>query len=271
MKIAKMNKKSLVMLVLLGVLLIGVVLINGCIPEDVVPVEEPETQIENVSPKEAYDLIQENKGNPDFVILDVRTSEEFASEHIENAINLDYYSETFRDDLDKLDEDKAYVIYCKSGGRSGSTLNTMEELGFTEVYNIVGGITSWKIEELPIILKEEPEPPTPIIENINPEEAYDLIQENKDNPDFMILDVRTPGEFASEHIENAINLNYYSETFRDDLDKLDRGKTYVIYCRSGGRSGNALNIMEELGFMEVYNIVGGISSWKAKGLPVSSE
>ena len=145
-----MNKKNLGMLVLLGVLLIGAVLINGCIPEDTVPVEEPKAQIENISPGAAYGLIQENKNNPDFVILDVRTSGEFASGHIENAINLDYYSATFRDDLDKLDKDKTYVIYCHSGGRSGNALKIMEELGFMKVYNILGGISAWKAEGLPI-------------------------------------------------------------------------------------------------------------------------
>jgi len=105
-----------------------------------------------------------------------------------------------------------------------------------------------------------------IIENITPEEAYILIQENKDNPNFLILDVRTPEEFLGEYIENAVNLDYYSDTFRNDLDKLDKNKTYLIYCRSGRRSENALNIMKELDFGEVYNILGGIIKWKSEGL-----
>jgi len=105
-----------------------------------------------------------------------------------------------------------------------------------------------------------------IIENITPEEAYILIQENKDNPNFVILDVRTPEEFLGEYIENAVNLDYYSDTFRNDLDKLDKNKTYLIYCRSGRRSENALNIMKELDFREVYNMLGGIIKWKSEGL-----
>ena len=110
------------------------------------------------------------------------------------------------------------------------------------------------------------ETPTQIIEDITPQEAFTLIQ---NNPDFVILDVRTPEEFAEEYIENAINLDYYSEAFRDDLDKLDKNKTYIIYCRSGSRSGNALTIMDELNFGEVYNVLGGINSWKAEGLPTT--
>ena len=105
------------------------------------------------------------------------------------------------------------------------------------------------------------------IKNITPEGAHILIKENKDNPNFTILDVRTPEEFLGEYMENAVNLDYYSDTFRNDLDKLDKNKTYLIYCRSGRRSENALNIMKELDFREVYNVLGGITKWKSEGLP----
>lgn len=109
-----------------------------------------------------------------------------------------------------------------------------------------------------------------IIENITPEEAYILIQENKDNLNFIILDVRTPEEFLDEYIENAVNLDYYSDNFRNDLDKLDKNKTYLIYCRSGRRSGNALNVMKELDFREAYNMLSGIIKWKSERLPTTS-
>jgi len=114
-----------------------------------------------------------------------------------------------------------------------------------------------------------PNQETQIIENITPPEAFALIQDNHNNPDFVILDVRTPEEFADGHIENAINLDYYSETFQDELDKLDKKKTYLIYCRSGKRSSNALNIAGELEFREAYNMLGGILEWQAEGLPLT--
>jgi len=108
---------------------------------------------------------------------------------------------------------------------------------------------------------------TATIEDITPQEAFTLIQNNQDNPDFVIIDVRTPEEFGAEHIENATNINFYSETFRDMLNNLDKNKTYLIYCKVGGRSGSALDIMAELNFKEVYNILGGINLWKAEGFP----
>jgi rhodanese-related sulfurtransferase len=110
---------------------------------------------------------------------------------------------------------------------------------------------------------------TQIFNDVTPKEAYSLIQKNKDNPDFVILDVRTPKEFASEHIEDAINLDYYSKTILDDLDRLDKTKTYLIYCHTGSRSGKTFHFMKELGFQEVYHIVGGITRWKAEGLPTT--
>jgi rhodanese-related sulfurtransferase len=115
----------------------------------------------------------------------------------------------------------------------------------------------------------EPETPTQIIEDITTDQASTLIEENQNNPDFVILDVRTPAEFDSGHIENAINIDYYSDTFQDELDSLDKDKTYLIYCEVGGRSKDALAIMKGLGFMEVYNMLDGINQWQADGLPTT--
>ena len=147
----KINSKNLMISVFLGALIIVVLLASACIQTET-NIEKLETQIqiiENITPEEAYILMQENKDNPNFVILDVRTPEEFLGEYIENAVNLDYYSDTFRNDLDKLDKNKSYLIYCRSGRRSENALNMMKELDSREVYNMLGGITKWKSEGLP--------------------------------------------------------------------------------------------------------------------------
>jgi rhodanese-related sulfurtransferase len=148
---AKMNPKNLMISMFLGALIIGVLLASGCIQtENNTAQSEIQIQIiENITPEEAYILIQENKDNLNFVILDVRTPEEFLGENIENVVNLDYYSDTFRNDLDKLDKNKTYLIYCRSGRRSENALNIMKELDFREVYNMLGGIIEWKSEGLP--------------------------------------------------------------------------------------------------------------------------
>ncbi len=111
--------------------------------------------------------------------------------------------------------------------------------------------------------------PARTIEDITTQEAFDLIQENEGNADFVILDVRTAGEFAEGHIENALNIDYYSETFEDELNQLDKTKTYLAYCRSGGRSRSAVDIMEEPNFREIYHMPGGIIQWQAEELPTT--
>ena len=108
-----------------------------------------------------------------------------------------------------------------------------------------------------------------IIEDIAPKEAYALILENKDNQSVVILDVRTPEEFAGGHLENAVNLDFHSETFKDTLNKLDHSKTYLVYCQVGVRSGRALRLMKKLGFREAYNLAGGIIDWEEAGFPTT--
>ncbi|MFC2019822.1 rhodanese-like domain-containing protein [Chloroflexota bacterium] len=110
--------------------------------------------------------------------------------------------------------------------------------------------------------------PAQIIRDITPKEAYALIQDNKGDTDFVIIDVRTPEEVADGYIAGSINLNSALQTFREDLDRLDKNKTYLVYCRSGARSARAVGIMAELGFREVYNMLGGIGGWQGEGFPV---
>lgn len=107
--------------------------------------------IEDITPAEASALIRDNTGNEEFAIIDVRTPQEYAGGYIENAVNLDYYLKTFRDELDKLDKDKVYLIYCRTGKRSAGARDMMAELGFTEVYNMTGGIVRWEKEALPLV------------------------------------------------------------------------------------------------------------------------
>ena len=116
---------------------------------------------------------------------------------------------------------------------------------------------------------DTPKDETQVIKNISPQDAHVLIEKNKNDPNLVILDVRTPEEFSEGHIENAVNLDFYSDNFKEDLGKLDKNKTYVTHCRSGSRSAKTLNLMKELGFKEAYNITGGIVQWENEGLPTT--
>ncbi len=106
-------------------------------------------------------------------------------------------------------------------------------------------------------------------QNISVTEAQTLIQQNEHNAIFTILDVRTSGEYNSSHLNGAFQRDFYASDFSQQLDVLNKERIYLIYCQSGNRSGQAFQIMQNLGFDHVYNMLGGISSWISNGLPVT--
>ncbi len=99
-----------------------------------------------------------------------------------------------------------------------------------------------------------------IFENI----SIDDFNAIEPDTDIVILDVRTDEEVAQGKIENSIQIDFYSENFKDQLAELDPEKSYVVYCRSGGRSSQASKIMaEELGFKNVKNLEGGYNAYSS--------
>lgn len=86
----------------------------------------------------------------------------------------------------------------------------------------------------------------------------------------VVIDVRTPGEFADGHLEGAVNIDLQDPGFRSAIGALDRHTTYLVYCRSGNRSRTATDYMEQLGFSTIYELDGGIIAWNDAGLPLES-
>ena len=82
-------------------------------------------------------------GRPGTVILDVRTAQEFAAGHLPGAVNADVESPGFAAALDGLDPAASYAVYCHSGRRSGIALDEMSQAGFTDAYDLAGGISAW--------------------------------------------------------------------------------------------------------------------------------
>ena len=174
----KRNPKTLIILLLSMLLLGGAALAGGCLDtkqpaEAETPsqessvseylnqlVEELEKEeVKAITPEEAYAIMQ---NSPGYVIIDTRTPEEFANEHIEGAINIDYQSENFRDELNQLDKSNATFAYYKPYGRASrccGTNDTLKEaldifqtfkgLEFKEAYFIDDGIIAWKLKGFP--------------------------------------------------------------------------------------------------------------------------
>ncbi len=89
------------------------------------------------------------------------------------------------------------------------------------------------------------------------------VEQLENDSNAVILDVRTDAEVAEGIIPNSIHIDIYrGQEFVSELEKLDKSKNYYVYCRSGNRSGQACKIMEELGFANSYNLIGGMLQWE---------
>ncbi len=93
----------------------------------------------------------------------------------------------------------------------------------------------------------------------------------KSTANAQLIDVRTPEEYASQHIDNARNINWNGDDFATQVQKLDKTKPVFVYCTVGGRSKKAANKLAEMGFSKVYDLQGGIMKWNASGLAKPSD
>ena len=84
----------------------------------------------------------------------------------------------------------------------------------------------------------------------------------------QIIDVRTPKEFKSGHIDGAVNLHVYDNDFTKRLDSLDKNETVYVYCKAGGRSAEAVESMKTKGFLHIVELDGGMDAWNEAGKPV---
>jgi rhodanese-related sulfurtransferase len=104
---------------------------------------------------------------------------------------------------------------------------------------------------------------TALVDMVGAVEARDLVGDST-----VVLDIRTPEEFAEGHIAGAFNIDYHAADFADRIGALDQEAVYLVYCRSGSRSGQAMDLFRDLGFVEVHELEGGILTWVGEGLPL---
>ncbi|WNH07808.1 rhodanese-like domain-containing protein [Thalassobellus suaedae] len=97
-----------------------------------------------ISPKEMQVFLEVDSVQ----LIDVRTPKEFSEGFIDNAQNIDFFSPTFKEEISKLNKSKPVFVYCKSGGRSGKSVNVFLDAGFTKIYDLEGGFLNWKSQGL---------------------------------------------------------------------------------------------------------------------------
>lgn len=104
------------------------------------------------------------------------------------------------------------------------------------------------------------------IVDVDSQGAERIISTNKS---VVVLDVRTPKEFEKGHLPGATNMNFFADDFDQQLGKLDKSKSYLVYCASGGRSSDARDKMKEMQFKSVYQLEGGFKDWEKSGKQVA--
>lgn len=95
-------------------------------------------------------------------------------------------------------------------------------------------------------------------------EEFEKMAAKKKN---LVVDVRTPEEVAEGHLAGSVNINFLGENFAQEIENLNKKKTYLLYCKSGNRTRKAADLMEKAGFKHVYMLDGGITAWNAAGKP----
>jgi len=91
---------------------------------------------------------------------------------------------------------------------------------------------------------------------------------NKVNKDILLIDVRTPEEYASGHLENSVNIDYKADNFKELIAELDTNQDVYVYCKVGGRSNNSAKMMKKMGFKKIYDLEGGILQWEKEDFKI---
>jgi rhodanese-related sulfurtransferase len=206
-------------------------------------------------------------------LLDVRTQAEFNKMHIEGATLIPLKNVLSQDSVelpsDKMLEarinevpaDKRILVYCKSGTRSAAACSLLVNKGYRKVYNMEGGIDAWLAKGCTV--------------DVNSSKANELLSTGE----FFLLDVRTPAEFNAEYIEGAILIPLKNVPKEDSVElppekllaqrlcEIPEDKPILVYCKSGTRSDAARDLLVDSGYRHVYNMEGGIVTWKAEGYP----
>jgi thioredoxin 1 len=105
------------------------------------------------------------------------------------------------------------------------------------------------------------ETPQGVVEKVNAERFKQLVESGEG----ILLDVRTPEEVNQGYINGASTINFYDEDFESKVNMIQKDKPVYVYCKAGGRSSQAAELMKKNGFKKVYNLEGGITAWNGKG------
>ncbi len=102
------------------------------------------------------------------------------------------------------------------------------------------------------------------VQHVTAQQAQKLVAAKK----VVVLDIRTPGEFSKGRIAGAKNIDFLAPDFEQRIDALDKSKSYLVHCASGGRSTHSLALFKKHEFQNIYHLDGGIKAWEKAGMPI---
>lgn len=214
---------------------------------------------QTISPTQADTLIKHHFADSSFLILDVRTPGEYASGHLQNSTNLDYNGGVFTAQLSSLDKTKLYLIHCQSGGRSGLAYNDMISAGFSKVYNMSGGYSSWNSQGFPKTSSTQKS----LVRILDAPAFYNKLN-SKSSPSTYIADLRPSANYSQAHIELAENID--SALTNIKTFTAAKGDVWFVY-------GNALTAADSAALYkaylnpckEIYVLKDGFQAWQTAG------
>jgi NADPH-dependent 2,4-dienoyl-CoA reductase/sulfur reductase-like enzyme/rhodanese-related sulfurtransferase len=201
-------------------------------------------------------LRERSRANPDLQLVDVRSSDEFDSGHLEGARLLPL--DELRDRLGELDPRKETVVYCRVGFRGYLAALILQQNGFGDIRNLTGGLL--------ICPEGAPRQPTRMSNGDSGNVKTEALKAAIGRPGSVALDVREQDEYAYEHIVGTQNapLSQLAQT----VVSVAKDQDVYVLCQSGARAQQGAGVLRSLGFSRVHVVDGGLNAWKAAALPV---
>ncbi len=203
--------------------------------------------LEEMAPNAFWQRVQQN----DIDVVDIRGYDAFSAQHIAGAWNIGLAGNlpTFAGWV--LPPDKPFLLVADDHASAKEAVTWMRRVGVDQILGVLdGGMSGWAAEGLP----------TESISMVSVEQLHDRVTAAMA---FVLLDVRSPSEFADGHIRGAINIP--AADLRTRHGELNRDKSTMVICSTGNRSSMAISILKQHGFYDVHNVAGGMSGYSAAG------
>ncbi|RKX28565.1 MAG: hypothetical protein DRP47_04075 [Candidatus Zixiibacteriota bacterium] len=212
-------------------------------------------------------------GNEEYVLIDVRTAEEFAAGHIQDAINIPRGLLEFKITNKIPDINTNIILYCKKGSRASLAAKSLGQLKYKNVRSIAGGWNAWveaapvpKKHQMPEEVKQMVSVSKKRITEITPADLNGLI---KKKGNLVIVDVREPKEFEAGNIPGSVNIPRGLLEFKITKKYPNKATNIIIYCKSGGRAALAAESLKDIKYKNVKSLAGGWQAWsKFAAIPV---